>query len=245
MYYEHHVRLAGIDVDGRGYCKASALLNHLQVAATLAAEEGGFGRDVLIDRYRAFWMLARSWYRLSRPLHWEDDILIRTWHRGNNGAKSYRDYDIYANGQRVGESVASWILANLDTHKLMRLSGVEEMAATSGGSLCKTITLSKLRAPAELQEVERRLMRYSDTDINGHVNNTRYADFACDALELAGLEEDCFLSSMQIGYLAECRPGEYITMETGVLEEGRYVRGLDKMGKPRFEASLIFGKVSP
>ena len=40
MYYEHHVRLAGIDVDGRGYCKASALLNHLQVAATLAAEEG-------------------------------------------------------------------------------------------------------------------------------------------------------------------------------------------------------------
>ena len=245
MYYEHHVRLAGIDVDGRGYCKASALLNHLQVAATLAAEEGGFGRDVLIERYRAFWMLARSWYRLSRPLHWEADILIRTWHRGNNGAKSYRDYDIYANGQRVGESVASWILANLDTHKLMRLSGVEEMAATSGGSLCKTITLSKLRAPAELQEVERRLMRYSDTDINGHVNNTRYADFACDALDMAGLEEDHFLSAMQIGYLAECRPGEYITMETGVLEEGRYVRGLDKMGKPRFEASLIFGKVSP
>ena len=42
MYYEHKVRLAGMDVDGRGICKASALLNHLQIAATLAAETGAF-----------------------------------------------------------------------------------------------------------------------------------------------------------------------------------------------------------
>ena len=38
LYYEHHVRLAGMDADGRGICKASALLNHLQIAAALAAE---------------------------------------------------------------------------------------------------------------------------------------------------------------------------------------------------------------
>ena len=44
-------------------------------------------------------------------------------------------------------------------------------------------------------------MRYSDTDINGHVNNTRYADFVCDALELENLSQDRFLSQMQIGYL--------------------------------------------
>ena len=39
LYYEHHVRLAGMDADGRGICKASALLNHLQIAAALAAED--------------------------------------------------------------------------------------------------------------------------------------------------------------------------------------------------------------
>lgn len=76
LYYEHQVRLAGMDADGRGICKASALLNHLQIAATLAAEEGGFGRELTIEKYGAFWMLARTWFQLIRPLRWEDNITI-------------------------------------------------------------------------------------------------------------------------------------------------------------------------
>lgn len=38
LFYEHHFRLNGLDIDGHGMCKASALLNHLQDTATLAAE---------------------------------------------------------------------------------------------------------------------------------------------------------------------------------------------------------------
>ena len=245
VYYEHKVRLAGMDVDGRGICKSSALLNHLQIAATLAAEDGGFSRETLIGKYGAFWMLARSWYHLDRPLRWEEDITIRTWHRGGKAAMMYRDYDIYADGVPVGESVSGWVLANVETHKLMRLSSIQELEGTGGGELCKTRTLSKLRCPENLREAERRLMRYSDTDINGHVNNTRYADFACDAVGLERLPEDCFLSSMQIGYLAECRPGDLITMEAAEEAENAYVRGMDESGKSRFEAALFFGKVLP
>ena len=37
-FYEYDFRLNGLDVDGRNQCKASALLNHLQNAATLAAD---------------------------------------------------------------------------------------------------------------------------------------------------------------------------------------------------------------
>ena len=59
MFYEYEIRLNGLDVDGRNQCKASALLNHLQNAATLAAEDGGFSRETLVERYGVFWMLAR------------------------------------------------------------------------------------------------------------------------------------------------------------------------------------------
>lgn len=242
LYYEHAVRLTGLDADGRGECKASALLDHLQVAAALAAEDGGFSRETLMERYGAFWMLARSWFRLERPLRWEDEIVIRTWHRGGKSALMYRDYDIYAGGRLVGESVSGWVLASIDTHKLMRLSAIRELADTGGGALCKTMTLAKLRCPERLEEVERRLMRYSDTDINGHVNNTRYADFACDAVDMTALADGQFLASMQIGYLAECRPGDLLTIQAGAQGAGRYVRGLDGDGRSRFEAELFFGE---
>ena len=36
MFFEYEIRLNGLDVDGRGQCKASALLNHLQNAAATA-----------------------------------------------------------------------------------------------------------------------------------------------------------------------------------------------------------------
>lgn len=245
LYYEHTVRLTGLDADGRGICKASALLNHLQIAATLAAEEGGFGREKLIEGYGAFWMLARSWYHLDRPLRWEDEITIRTWHRGDKAAMMYRDYDILVDGKRVGESVSGWVLANVATRKLMRLSTIRELAGTGGGELCKTRILNKLRSPEKLRQVERRQMRYSDTDINGHVNNIRYADFACDAIDMDRLEQEKFLSELQIGYLAECRAGEVLVLESGEQEDNLYIRGMDENGKARFEAGLRFGQVLP
>jgi len=242
-FYEHEVRLSGFDVDGRGHCKASALLDHLQDAATLAAEDGGFSREVLVERYGAFWMLARSWYRLSRPLRFEDKITVRTWHRGGKGAIMYRDYDILVDGQPVGESVSGWVLADMATHKLLRLGAISELAGTGGGALCKTMTLAKLRQPDGLREVERRPMRYSDTDLNGHVNNTRYADFACDAVDMAAMGPDRFLAEMQIGYLAECRPGEVISIQAGGRGDSRFVRGVDESGRSRFESALIFGEL--
>ena len=243
--YRHDLVIDSRDVDGHGQCKASAFLGHLQEAATQAAEHSSFGRDKLLERYNGFWMMTRQWYRLEQPLRWGDEVTIHTWHRGGKGAVSYRDYDIYLRGSLIGEGVAAWVLADMETRRLIRLDRVEEMAETHGGELCKTITLAKLRAPQELEVREQRLMRYSDTDINGHVNNTRYADFACDALGLETMEEGKFLASMQIGYLAECRPGERITLKTGALDEGRYVCGLDEAGKGRFEAALFFGKVLP
>lgn len=242
MFFEYDVRLNGLDVDGRCRCKASALLNHLQNAATLAAEDGGFSREVLVERYGAFWMLARSWFRLSRPLRYEDKLTVRTWHRGGRGAIMYRDYDILADGQPVGESVSAWVLADLNSHKLMKLGAIAEFEGTDGGALCKTMTLAKLRQPGDLHEAERRPMRYSDTDLNGHVNNTRYADFACDAVCMEALPENRYLAELQIGYLAECRPGEVLSIQTSGQGDSRFVRGVDTEGKPRFESALFFGE---
>ena len=242
MDYKHRVSINSRDVDGSGVCRPSALLGHLQEAATLAAEYGGFGRGHLLGESQGFWMLVRMWYRLKRPLRWGEQIVVHTWHRGGKGAMSYRDFDIYAGEEHVGEAVSAWVLADIETHKLLKLSEIKIMQETSGGELCKDKTLSKLRLPKELTLKERRKMRYSDIDINGHVNNTRYADFACDALELERLPGEYFLSSMQLGYTAECRAGEEIGILIGEADGVHYAKGADDEGKVRFEVKITFDK---
>ena len=148
-------------------------------------------------------------------------------------------------GEPVGECVSIWVLVQASDRKILRLESVEELQNTGGGELCKTKKLTKLRLPQEMEPVCHRRMQYSDTDINGHVNNCRYADFVCDAMEMQNLEEDKFLSQLQIGYLAECRPGDELEMRLGQEGDMHFVQGMDEEGKSRFEASVIFGEVLP
>lgn len=243
--YRYVTAIDSRDVDGRGQCRASALLGHMQEAATQAAEHGGFGREVLMQHHNGFWMLTRMWYRLERPLKWGEELTVHTWHRGAKGAVSYRDYDLYIGDEWVGEGVSAWVMAHAETHRLIRLSAVTEMADTHGGELCKEKNLNKLKAPEWLEQLEQRIMRYSDTDINGHVNNTRYADFVCDSLRMDTLSADQYLAELQIGYLAECRPGEVLDIRTGESADGKtYVCGSDETGKSRFEAAVLFRNVT-
>ena len=60
--------------------------------------------------------------------------------------------------------------------------------------------------PKDLEDAGSRRIGYSETDINGHANNTRYADYACDTVhfeELAGR----YVRELQITYSAECLAG--------------------------------------
>lgn len=243
--FEYHFTVADRDADGCGLCKPSALLGYLQDAASEASHRGGFGREVLMEKYGAFWMLARSWLRLDRPVRWKDEVTVRTWHRGCHGAMMYRDCDILVDGASVGESVAGWVLTRQEDHRLLRLSAVGELAANQGEELCKSITLAKLRRPEQMRLLERRPMHYSDTDLNGHVNNTRYADFVCDALDMDRLEreEGKYLAGLRLGYVAECRAGEVLSVMAGPTLGGEtYLCGLDESGKTRFEAAVFFGQ---
>lgn len=91
-----------------------------------------------------------------------------------------------------------------------------ELEGTEGGGLCKQLTLSKLRMPGEMEERDRRRMGYSDTDINGHVNNTRYADFVCDALRLEGLPRSPLSERPPDRiHLQRAGAGDVLTLEVG------------------------------
>ena len=53
--------------------------------------------------------------------------------------------------------------------------------------------------------------QYSDLDVNGHVNNTRYADWLCDALGTETLEKHP-LERFVIHYDSEIRPGQPVEL---------------------------------
>lgn len=236
--YEQAFTVDSRDVDLTGCARPSAVLGYLQEAATVAALNLHVSTPEALEKYHCFWMIVRMWLHLDEPLRWNDRLTVRTWHRGGRGASTYRDFDLFRAGRPVGEAVSTWVLADADTHRLLRMDRLEEFQGTDGGSLCKERTLHRMKFPAAMTDRQERPMRYSDTDINGHVNNSRYADFACDALQLEQLLPGRFVRELQIGYLAQCRAGETLAIETACQDGVHYARGVGPDGAGRFECSL-------
>ncbi len=237
-FYEMTCRVGAADAGIYTQCRPSGVLNLLQEAATEAACAFHASGPEMLEKYNALWMVTRMWYRLDRPLLWNQSLTIRTWHRADRGAMLYRDFDLFSEGEPIGEAVSAWVLVDADSRKLKKLSEIENVMTSGGGELCKERKLGKIRMPQDMKLVEERKFHYSDIDCNGHVNNVRYADLAADAVGLEAALADHFVSSLQIGYLKECMAGESIQVCVGGDEKARFVHGVDLAGESRFDAIL-------
>ena len=237
-YHEMTFRVDSRDVDMYNQCRPSAVLGYLQEAATQAAVKLGASGPAILEKYNCLWMVTRNWVELSAPLRWNEEITIQTWHRGASGASTYRDFDILRDGQRIGQGVGLWVMVDKDSHKLFRMKDLEEFQGTDGGERKKNIRLHRVNLPQNFEGESSREMRYSDTDINGHINNIHYPDFACDALHLERHGQGKFVSSFQVGYVGECHAGETISIHTAQQGDTLYAQGVGGEGDERFDFSL-------
>lgn len=236
--YEMNLRVDSRDVDLFNQCRPSAVLGFLQEAATQAALALGVSGPEILEKYNCMWMVTRNWVELDAPLRWNDRITVRTWHRGASGASSYRDFDLFREGKPIGQGVSVWVMVDRAERKLFRMKNLTEFQGTDGEGLNKTIKLRRPAMPGAFDARVRRDLRYSDTDINGHVNNIHYADFACDSLHLEELGRGKFVRSFQIGYVGECRAGETIFVDTAARGGELFARGEGENGDERFDFTL-------
>ncbi len=237
-YFEKEFIVDSMAVDMFQHCRPSALLGYLQEAAALAALDLGASGPEVLEKYHCIWMIARIWVEMDRPLRWDERFTVRTWHRGTEAASTYRDFDLLQEGRTIGQSVSTWVLVDVDSRKLFRMKQLKEFDGSDGGALCKDRKIHRVPMPARMDGREERTMHYSETDINGHVNNIHYADFACDALHLERYGQGKFPRRFQIGYVGECQAGETLSIQTAVLGNDFYARGEGKDGKERFDFSL-------
>ena len=233
--YEMNLRVDSRDVDLFNQCRPSAVLGLLQEAATQAALSLGVSGPQIMEKYNCLWMVTRNWVELDAPLRWNDRITVRTWHRGASGVSSYRDFDLCRDGRPIGQGASVWVMVDADSRKLFRMKQLTEFDGTDGGELKKSVKLHRVAMPERFDRRVRRDMRYSDTDINGHINNIHYADFACDSLRLETLCQGKFVRSLQIGYVNECQAGETIFVDTAARGDELFARGEGEDGTERFD----------
>lgn len=194
-------------IDSRGIARPSAIVDFMQDAATRHAADLGLSGDVLQEKH-AFWVLSRLKYQLKRPLRSYETVRVTTWPRQMKGAVWYRDFAFEAQDGTVGSAVTAWAVVSTDTRRLMRPKSLGVMLEDQ--IVGQPETLGHIRTEHMMPCFDR-VVRYSDIDVNCHLNNVKAVDILSDTF---GLEEDetRWISQLQVNYLAESTCGTRLTL---------------------------------
>lgn len=235
-FYDLEFIAGGSQVDCFGRLRISELLNFEQAAATLHAEALGVGREVMTDRLNAVWMIVRTRVELTRPILYGESVRARTYPVKGRGATLPRETELFVGDERVGSAHTFWVLANVDTHKLIRPAAFYEVAELPEQPP-RFAAPERIDPIEPLGEAEPHRIRYSELDMNRHVHNTKYLDFAADHLRLEDMEGK-WVSEFTVSFSEECVAGETVYIASAGDGGRTYVRGSGENGKTKFELEL-------
>jgi acyl-ACP thioesterase len=192
----------------------TGLLNVLQDIAWLHAEHLGWGFEDLIKR-NTIWVLVRQRLMMTDWPVWGDVVTIKTWPRGVMGVLALRDFEISVGDRKLGECTTSWLTLNWETRRPQKFDPHSFELENRPAGL--SFEAEKISLRHDLQPVARFQVRYSDLDVNGHVNNTRYAQWILDS---ATIEETSSLQLVdyEVNFLNETRVGDEVVIERGEIQ---------------------------
>mgnify|MGYP000949375936 CR=1 FL=1 len=197
-------------VDFKGDLKLGSLFTYFQDIAGLHAENLGMGRKVLYEQYGVIWVLVRMRVDIIKYPKWKDIITLETWPQEPSRMGFDRDFLIKdKEGNILAKAVSTWVVIDLESRKLVRTKSVY----TGYPPVIKTraidCKLGNLKPSGELEMTYERTVRYSDIDVNEHLNNAKYLDFIMDSFSLE--EHRRFsVKSVEISYSNEALPGDTI-----------------------------------
>lgn len=182
------------------------LLNVLQDTAWIHATHLGHGYEKMLEE-KTGWVLTRQKLRMSEWPKWGDDVVVRTWIRPIQGIFAVRDFEVFDGENKIGDCTTQWLVLNLETRKpaekIMSLDEVNDSHLDYDAG--------KILIQKDMLEAGQFCVRNSDLDLNGHVNNTKYAQWILDAIS----EEKhrvYKLLEYEVNFIAETKSQDVITI---------------------------------
>ena len=198
-------------VDFNGRLTMGVLGNHLLNCAGFHASDRGFGIASLNeDNYT--WVLSRLAIELDEMPYQYEEFSIETWIENVYRLFTDRNFAILnKEGKKIGYARSVWAMINLKTRKPADLLSLHDggMATYMIGAPCPIEKPTRIKVTT--QEVTTTLTaKYSDIDINGHVNSIRYIEHILDLFPLE-LYKEKRIRRFEMAYVAESYYGDQLS----------------------------------
>lgn len=226
------IRATEIDLDQKA--TLPAICNLLQEVAGNHAQQLQFDiTDLQEDKLT--WVLHRLCVKMDRYPEWRETITIQTWPSSGDGLRAYRDFLILDSDRNtIGKSLSYWLMMNIKSRRPTRIpekilemapKNIEHVLPITNGNF------ADIKNPDATQSFE---VRKTDLDLNKHVNNVRYIEWA-----LSCLPENSEVREIDIKFMAESVWGDTDIAEIQSNNDGSFYHQIRRVSDDKILAKAL------
>jgi acyl-ACP thioesterase len=228
-------------VDFQFRATLASLGDILLTTAGYNADDNGFGLRKLHEM-KTSWVLTRMAIEMIRFPEQYETIHVETWIEEVGRASTTRNFCIRDNtNEIIGNASTVWMMIDLNTRKakdLLTLDGIHSFANGDAGQIEKPIKLDAVDG----EEYDGFRVKYSDIDINGHVNSIRYIQWISDCFTLECYRKNRF-KRFDINYLNEMLFDDFVVIEGIEPIEKDFRFEIKKDNKTACRARVVLEKI--
>ncbi|XP_024966610.1 palmitoyl-acyl carrier protein thioesterase, chloroplastic-like isoform X2 [Cynara cardunculus var. scolymus] len=229
LVFRQNFSIRSYEIGADRTASIETLMNHLQETAlnhvkTAGLLGDGFGSTPEMCKKNLFWVVTKMQVMVDRYPTWGDVVQVDTWvaRSGKNGMR--RDWLLRdcKTGEIVTRASSNWVMMNKETRRLSKIP--DEVRAE--------IEHYFVDAPPVVDDDNRKLPkleettadhvrdgltpRWSDLDVNQHVNNVKYIGWILESAPQQVVEQ-YELASLTLEYRRECRKDSVLKSLTSVI----------------------------
>ncbi|XP_075517657.1 palmitoyl-acyl carrier protein thioesterase, chloroplastic-like [Primulina tabacum] len=232
LIFRQNFSIRSYEIGADRTVSVETLMNHLQETAlnhvkTAGLLNDGFGSTPEMSKRNLIWVVAKMQVLVDCYPTWGDVIQVDTWvaASGKNGMR--RDWLIRDRntGDVLTRASSQWVMMNKETRRLAKMP--DEVRDEIGGYFVDSppVVDQETRKLPKLDDTTADYIRtgltprWTDLDVNQHVNNVKYVGWILESAPLPVVETH-ELAGITLEYRRECTRDSVLESLCSVLDKG-------------------------
>ncbi len=235
---EFHFVTESYLLDFQGKLPIPSIGNYLLHAASSHADARGFGYTDMTEKQTA-WVLSRLAIEMTDYPRTSENITLYTWIDEVGKLFTSRCFELCnADGKTLGFARSIWAAIDMNSRRPTLLD-VEKLSEYIIERPCPIEKPGKIK-PVEQDTVgELFRVRYSDLDINRHLNSIKYMEHLLNMFDVSLFEEKQ-ITRFEIAYQSEGRYGMELALHMKEADTGKYDMAICNEGKAICRAAVTW-----
>lgn len=208
--YKCKSRIGLEDVGYSNKITNKAIIKILENAGGMHSESLNLGLNSIEITGFSWILLGWKVKVIVRP-RYNEELTVNTWGRESNRAFTYRDYELYdESGNLCIIATSKWAIVDIKNGHLAEITPeLIEPYKCEEKKVFNSDYSFKLKEPETIDREIRYKVQRRDIDINKHVHNLYYLDFAYEALP-EEIYENCAFNNIEIMYKRQTKLNDEI-----------------------------------